>query len=105
VIYLIVIRIARELERIAELRGYPCMMVSDNGTDTSFAKRLAVLARSEVSSRAPAADFCCFTVPRMRNDGCAKRSAGCKVLNFASTGAVGAHRVRSMNRDSGQFVF
>ena len=26
-------RVARELDRIAELRGYPCMVVSDNGTD------------------------------------------------------------------------
>jgi putative transposase len=27
------IRVARELNRIAELRGYPCMLVSDNGTE------------------------------------------------------------------------
>ena len=27
------IRVARELDRIAEMRGYPCMVVSDNGTD------------------------------------------------------------------------
>jgi putative transposase len=27
------IRVARELNRIAELRGYPCLIVSDNGTD------------------------------------------------------------------------
>ncbi len=26
------IRVARELDRIAELRGYPCLIVSDNGT-------------------------------------------------------------------------
>ena len=26
-------RYARELDRIAELRGYPCMIVSDNGTE------------------------------------------------------------------------
>lgn len=26
-------RVARELERIAELRGYPCTVVSDNGTE------------------------------------------------------------------------
>ena len=26
-------RVARELDRIAELRGYPCMVVSDNGTE------------------------------------------------------------------------
>ena len=26
-------RVARELDRIAELRGYPCMIVSDNGTE------------------------------------------------------------------------
>ena len=26
-------RVARELDRIAELRGYPCMAVSDNGTE------------------------------------------------------------------------
>jgi putative transposase len=25
--------VARELDRIAELRGYPCMIVSDNGTE------------------------------------------------------------------------
>ena len=31
-------RVARELDRIAELRGYPCMVVSDNGTElTSMA--------------------------------------------------------------------
>lgn len=31
-------RVARELDRIAEMRGYPCMMVSDNGTElTSIA--------------------------------------------------------------------
>jgi putative transposase len=27
------IRVARELGRIAEMRGYPCMVVSDNGTE------------------------------------------------------------------------
>jgi putative transposase len=27
------VRVARELDRIAELRGYPCMVVSDNGTE------------------------------------------------------------------------
>jgi putative transposase len=27
------IRVARELDRIAEVRGYPCMIVSDNGTE------------------------------------------------------------------------
>ena len=26
-------RVARELDRIAEMRGYPCLMVSDNGTE------------------------------------------------------------------------
>ena len=26
-------RVARELDRIAEMRGYPCMIVSDNGTE------------------------------------------------------------------------
>ena len=26
-------RVARELDRIAEIRGYPCMVVSDNGTE------------------------------------------------------------------------
>ena len=26
-------RVARELDRIAEARGYPCMVVSDNGTE------------------------------------------------------------------------
>ena len=26
-------RVARELDRFAELRGYPCMVVSDNGTE------------------------------------------------------------------------
>ncbi len=26
-------RVARELDKIAELRGYPCMVVSDNGTE------------------------------------------------------------------------
>ena len=27
------LRVARELDRIAQLRGYPCMIVSDNGTE------------------------------------------------------------------------
>ena len=27
------IRVARELDKIAEMRGYPCMVVSDNGTE------------------------------------------------------------------------
>ncbi len=27
------VRVARELDRIAELRGHPCMVVSDNGTE------------------------------------------------------------------------
>jgi putative transposase len=27
------LRVVRELNRIAELRGYPCMVVSDNGTE------------------------------------------------------------------------
>lgn len=27
------LRVARELDRIAEIRGYPCMVVSDNGTE------------------------------------------------------------------------
>ena len=27
------IRVARELDRIAEIRGFPCMVVSDNGTE------------------------------------------------------------------------
>ncbi len=27
------IRVARELDRIAEMRGYTCMVVSDNGTE------------------------------------------------------------------------
>jgi len=27
------IRVSRELDRIAEMRGYPCMVVSDNGTE------------------------------------------------------------------------
>jgi putative transposase len=27
------IRVARELDRVAEMRGYPCMVVSDNGTE------------------------------------------------------------------------
>ena len=26
-------RVARELDRIAEMRGYPCMVVGDNETD------------------------------------------------------------------------
>lgn len=26
-------RVARELDRIAEMRGYPCVVVSDNGTE------------------------------------------------------------------------
>ncbi len=27
------VRVARELDRVAEMRGYPCMVVSDNGTE------------------------------------------------------------------------
>jgi putative transposase len=27
------VRVARELDRIAELRGHPCMVVRDNGTE------------------------------------------------------------------------
>jgi len=27
------VRVARELDRIAEMRGYPCMVVSDNGSE------------------------------------------------------------------------
>jgi transposase InsO family protein len=27
------LRVARELDRVAELRSYPCMIVSDNGTE------------------------------------------------------------------------
>ncbi|MFY0311305.1 DDE-type integrase/transposase/recombinase, partial [Leisingera sp. D0M16] len=27
------LRVARELDRIADLRGYPCLLVSDNGTE------------------------------------------------------------------------
>ena len=27
------IRVARELDRIAAMRGYPCLVVSDNGTE------------------------------------------------------------------------
>ena len=27
------VRVARELDRVAELRGFPCMVVSDNGTE------------------------------------------------------------------------
>lgn len=27
------IRVGRELDKIAEVRGYPCMVVSDNGTE------------------------------------------------------------------------
>lgn len=31
-------RVARVLDRVAEMRGYPCMVVSDNGTElTSIA--------------------------------------------------------------------
>ncbi len=38
------VRVASELDRIAELRGCPCMMVSDNGTElTSNGKRIATL--------------------------------------------------------------
>ena len=34
-------RVARELDRIAELRGYPCMVVSDNGTELTSNAALA----------------------------------------------------------------
>ena len=29
------LRVARELDRIAEMRGYPCMVASDNGTEVT----------------------------------------------------------------------
>jgi putative transposase len=35
------IRVARELDRIAELRGYPCLIVSDNGTELTSHAMLA----------------------------------------------------------------
>jgi putative transposase len=35
------IRVARELDRIAEMRGYPCMVVSDNGTELTSNAMLA----------------------------------------------------------------
>ena len=31
-------RVARELDIIAEHRGYPCMIVSDNGTELAFSR-------------------------------------------------------------------
>ena len=39
------LRVARELDRIAELRGYPGMIVSDNGTELTSN---AILARGLV---------------------------------------------------------
>ena len=36
------VRVARELDRIAERRGYPCLIVNDNGTE---------LTKSQVSKR------------------------------------------------------
>lgn len=35
------IRVARELDRIAEMRGLPCMVVSDNGTELTSNAMLA----------------------------------------------------------------
>lgn len=35
------VRVARELDRIAEMRGYPCMVVSDNGTELTSNAMLA----------------------------------------------------------------
>lgn len=35
------LRVVRELDRIADLRGYPCMMVSDNGTELTSNASLA----------------------------------------------------------------
>jgi putative transposase len=40
------LRVARELDRIAELRGYPCMIVSDNGTEltsNAISRRLVLV--------------------------------------------------------------
>ena len=33
-------RVAREPDRIAELRGYPCMVVNDNGTELTISAML-----------------------------------------------------------------
>jgi len=46
------LRVARELDRIAERRGYPIMIVSDNGTElTSNAPGSSSVASSGTTSR------------------------------------------------------
>lgn len=37
-------RVTRELDRIAEIRGYPCMVVSERGTELTS---IAILKRQE----------------------------------------------------------
>src|SRR4051794_2182427 len=45
------LRVARELDRIAELRNYPCMIVSDNGTELTLKRHpgLAIGSRCRVA--------------------------------------------------------
>ena len=43
------IRVARELDRIAELRGYPCLIVSDNGTELTSNAILAWQEKRKVA--------------------------------------------------------
>jgi putative transposase len=45
------LRVARELDRIAELRRYPCMIVSDNGTELTSNAILAWQQQHDVEWR------------------------------------------------------
>ncbi|QFT98053.1 IS2 transposase TnpB [Roseovarius sp. THAF8] len=45
-------RVARELDRIAELRGYPCMVVSDNGTELTSNAMLTRIPESALATSA-----------------------------------------------------
>jgi transposase InsO family protein len=42
-------RVARELDAIAERRGYPCMVVSDNGTELTSNAMLAWQQAADVA--------------------------------------------------------
>lgn len=40
-------RVARELDRIAEMRGYPCLVVSDNGAELTSNAILKLAGRPQ----------------------------------------------------------
>jgi len=60
-------RVARELDRIAELRNYPCMIVSDNGTElTSNSRRVALHRAGQTDAEWVRRSFTagCATMPQ-----------------------------------------